>query len=52
MGNVITILIGAPIILIPLFLLFKNIKMEVKGEGCSGCSGDCSGCHVTDIKKE
>jgi hypothetical protein len=52
MNNLITILIGAPIILIPLFLLFKNIKKEVKGEGCAGCTGNCSSCHINDIDRE
>ena len=52
MDNLVTILIGVPIILIPLFLLFKNIKKEVKGGGCAGCSENCSSCHINDIDKK
>lgn len=47
MGNLITWLIGIPIIGLGIYILVRSIKREVKGGGCSGCSG-CSSeneCH-------
>lgn len=47
MGNVLTWVIGIPIIAFGIYILVKSIKREVKGGGCSGCSSEKS-CHPED----
>lgn len=42
MGNLITWIIGVPIIAIAIYILVKSIKGKASGGGCGGCSGGCS----------
>ena len=42
MGNFITWIIAIPIVAIAVYILVKNVRGKVKGNGCDGCSG-CSG---------
>ena len=52
-SSILELLVGGVIILVSIFIVYKNIKS--KQSGCSSCSG-CSGCSQTinccDIKKE
>ena len=52
-SSILELLVGGAIILVSIFIVYKNIKS--KQSGCSSCSG-CSGCSQTinccDIKKE
>jgi ferrous iron transport protein B len=52
-SSILELLVGGAIILVSIFIVYKNIKS--KQSGCSSCSG-CSGCsqaiNCCDIKKE
>ena len=49
MGDLITWIIGIPIIGFAKYILVKNIKGKAKGGGCGGCNGcsseDKNSCH-------
>ena len=49
MGDIITWIIAVPIVLIAGYILVKNVRGKVKGNGCDGCSGcgseESKSCH-------
>ncbi len=49
-----TIIISVLLFIYAIFMIkrsFMNLKKSLRGEGCSGCSSDCSQCNViTDLK--
>lgn len=51
MGTIITIVLAILILGYGVYALVTGIKREVKGEGCSGCSGCCHSddCHPHDV---
>ncbi|AWZ48080.1 hypothetical protein C3495_04300 [Clostridiaceae bacterium 14S0207] len=32
------------LVVISLYILGNHVRKQIKGEGCSSCSGNCSGC--------